>query len=78
MTPSCIYSDISNGTILQIFTAYYYQSHGARFSDSHSYTPLVIRPVLSLKSCVTVSSGNGTSDEPYEVEIDAVCAMSEN
>jgi len=37
-----------------------------------------IRPVLSLKSCVKVTSGNGSSSTPYEVSIDSTCAAAEN
>jgi len=37
-----------------------------------------IRPVLSLKSCVKVTSGNGSSTTPYEVIIDSTCASAEN
>ena len=39
---------------------------------------LVVRPVLSLKSCVTVKSGNGTSNSPYEVELSNACASAIN
>jgi len=37
-----------------------------------------VRPVLSLKSCVLVSRGNGTTDSPYEVELSSACASAEN
>ena len=36
------------------------------------------RPVISLKSCVKYSSGDGTSTNPYEVTIDSACENSEN
>ena len=42
------------------------------------YTLSVIRPVISLKSCVEYSSGNGTPESPYEVTIDDTCASAEN
>ena len=46
-------------------------------------TPLIggrepVRPVISLKSCVKHSSGDGTSSNPYEVTIDDTCASAEN
>ena len=37
-----------------------------------------IRPVLSLKSCVTYVSGDGSSDNPYAVTLDNVCSVREN
>ncbi len=39
----------------------------------------VIRPVLSLKSCVKWKSGDGTSDNPYTVDtLSAACSTAEN
>ena len=37
-----------------------------------------IRPVLSLKSCVKYSSGDGSSTNPYTVTVDDDCANKEN
>ena len=37
-----------------------------------------IRPVLSLKSCVKYSSGDGTPTNPYQVTIDSTCETAEN
>jgi len=37
-----------------------------------------IRPVMSLKSCVQVSEGHGSSNTPYEVSVDSTCASLEN
>ena len=37
-----------------------------------------IRPVLSLKSCVSYESGNGSSSNPYTVSIDSTCATAIN
>ena len=37
-----------------------------------------VRPVLSLKSCTTWSSGNGTSSNPYVVSVSETCASAEN
>ena len=39
---------------------------------------LSTRPVISLKSCVKYSSGDGSSSNPYEVTIDDTCASAEN
>ena len=48
---------------------------GSSSSDSNDGP---VRPVISLKSCVTVKSGNGTSDTPYEVSIDNECSTKVN
>ena len=37
-----------------------------------------VRPVISLKSCVTVSGGNGTASSPYTVSITTTCSSAEN
>ena len=40
---------------------------------------LLVRPVLSLKSCVKWKSGDGTSDNPYTVDtLDSSCSSAEN
>ncbi len=39
---------------------------------------MAVRPVISLKSCVKVTNGNGTSDTPYEFSIDSSCAKAVN
>ncbi len=49
-------------------------SHEVYVDNTTSY---VIRPVLSLKSCVTLI-GNGTVDDPYIPEIDDTCAQADN
>ena len=38
----------------------------------------IVRPVISLKSCVEYSKGNGLSDSPYEVSIDESCKLAVN
>ena len=40
--------------------------------------PYGVRPVVSLKSCVTWKNGNGSSSLPYEVFIGNSCAISDN
>ena len=37
-----------------------------------------VRPVISLKSCVLASGGNGTASDPYTVELPESCAIVEN
>jgi hypothetical protein len=37
-----------------------------------------VRPVLSLKSCTTWISGDGSVNSPYEVSIDSACASRDN
>ena len=37
-----------------------------------------VRPVISLISCVTVASGNGTSSNPYTVSVNSSCSNAEN
>jgi len=50
-----------------------------RFVDNYVNTGATgIRPVLSLKSCVKVITGNGSSETPYEVSVDSTCATLEN
>ncbi len=39
-------------------------------SANYSYA---IRPVISLKSCIKYSTGNGVSETPYEIEMDGGC-----
>ena len=37
-----------------------------------------VRPVVSLKSCVQWSEGNGTTATPYQVRINSSCISAEN
>lgn len=43
-------------------------------TNSNSY----LRPVLSLKSCVSWENGNGSPSNPYEISVDTTCALAEN
>ena len=43
-----------------------------------TYWGSAIRPVISLKSCVAVASGDGTASNPYTVELPESCAIVEN
>ena len=49
-----------------------------RLTHLSTTSAYAVRPVLSLKSCVLVSGGKGTSESPYEVEIDKSCEVKEN
>ena len=37
-----------------------------------------VRPVISLKSCVLASGGDGTASNPYTVELPSACSSAEN
>ena len=37
-----------------------------------------VRPVISLKSCVLASGGDGTASDPYTVELPSACSSAEN
>ena len=47
-------------------------------SSADVFDTPTVRPVLSLKSCVTVSNGNGTASSPYKVELPSTCATAAN
>lgn len=47
-------------------------------NDGNDSAPVYIRPVLSLKSCVKYSDGDGTSSNPYTVELDTLCSIMPN
>ena len=46
--------------------------------DNYSDVSYLVRPVISLKSCVKVTNGDGSSDSPYEVSIDENCKLAIN
>jgi len=63
--------------------AYVFYVYGSGYLGGLNYDSVTfwqpgIRPVLSLKSCVKVTTGNGSSSTPYEVTIDSTCATAEN
>ena len=67
--------ELSNGA----YVFYVFGSKKPGYFDSDLViVNYVVRPVLSLKSCVTWKSGNGASSTPYEVEINSNCAFREN
>mgnify|MGYP004599547781 FL=1 len=53
-------------------------SGGSITSKDVETTTSGIRPVISLKSCVKYSSGNGTATSPYVVSVDDTCSSAEN
>ena len=56
-------------------------SSGGRLNDSYYdgvYYTNGVRPVVSLKSCVQWSEGNGTTATPYQVRINSSCISAEN
>jgi len=70
---------ISSDMGSQMFYVSYLSSTNSYLYYSSAYsTASGIRPVLSLKSCVKVTAGNGSSNTPYEVSVDSTCATAEN
>ena len=68
---------------------YWYYSFAGVFNLYGSYDPGsldsgvvsnsdAVRPVVSLKSCVTYLKGDGKPDNPYEVSIDESCKLAVN
>lgn len=53
-------------------------TYPGRLHDGHVGSSGAVRPVVSLKSCVLVSGGKGTSDSPYEVSVNGTCSASVN
>ena len=53
-------------------------SDGGRFNYSNVSYTRGVRPVVSLKSCVQWSLGNGTTATPYQVRINSSCISAEN
>ena len=72
------YNFNSSNSNANVFTVYGSSNPGnLNFSGVYLTEPS-IRPVLSLKSCVTYVSGDGSSDNPYAVTLDNVCSVREN
>ena len=53
----------------------FYYTYTAQKYDSYSpfMAQAVVRPVTSLKSCVTWKSGDGSAESPYEIEMNGGC-----
>lgn len=73
MTPNLFYHDSSNNRYQH--TMSYSDKISADYAVSSS---IGVRPVISLKSCVYVTRGNGTSTSPYEVISLSACQSSNN
>ena len=57
-------SPIRSGSFTQVG---YWNSGDAYLSGNFVYGTLAVRPVISLKSCIKYSTGNGTPETPYEI-----------
>ena len=68
---------VATGGNSDMFSVCGYSSPGYLHNDNvnRSYA---VRPVISLKSCVEWLDGNGSSDNPYELNISSSCANAEN
>lgn len=53
-------------------------SHPGFLATAEPFNEYAVRPVISLKSCITFESGDGTSLNPYIVSISDACAILEN
>ena len=53
-------------------------SDAGRLHDNYVGNTYGVRPVISLKACVTTTGGDGTADNPYEVGLTDECANAEN
>ena len=75
-TMSPYYFDSGNGNA-GVFFVFGFGSPGG-LNNAWVYNTSAVRPVLSLKSCVLVSSGNGTASNPYKVEVNSACSSTVN
>ena len=64
----------SNATVFYVGGS----SYTGNLNDDWVSNARGVRPVISLKACVTVSGGDGTTDNPYEVELAEGCANVDN
>ena len=48
-------------------SVWYWDSDGANLSDGYVGNTFAVRPAISLKSCIKYSTGDGTSESPYEI-----------
>ncbi len=69
----------SDKYIIHAEVSYVYGSrYSGRLNASSVDDSCAVRPVVSLKSCVLVSDGNGSSGSPYTFSIDSTCASAVN
>ena len=59
-------------------TVYSVNGNGLIYGTPINNDSTYMRPVISLKSCVTWVSGNGTPTNPYRVSLSDTCASKEN
>ena len=57
---------------------YVYGSGAGYLGNTGIGSKEAVRPSISLKSCVLISDGDGTSSNPYTVSVDTACASAEN
>ena len=53
-------------------------SNAGRLGNFYVDSARGVRPVISLKSCVLASGGDGTASNPYTVELPSACSSAEN
>ena len=71
----------TGGTVARVIAfsgAYINIKDGQYESSTNPWRENTLHPVISLKSCVKYSIGNGTSTNPYIVTADDTCANKEN
>jgi len=72
MTPAFFFKSIDNRTWADIFYVSGFDRPGY-FDYSGTTSQYVVRPVVSLKSCVDYIGGDGSSSDPYKVNITGKC-----
>ncbi len=68
MTPS----DYNSGTA-DMYYVNYFVLNGGLSADSVNLSNIAIRPVISLKSCILWSKGDGSATSPYEIALNGGC-----
>ena len=74
MSPSNWYSNIGSALMFMVGGSYVTGKLNGYMASIEGG----VRPVISLKSCVLASSGDGTANNPYTVELAGGCANVEN
>lgn len=74
MTPYGYRTTADNGALIGVVS-----NQNTNHGDSRvSIYNNALRPVISLKSCVSWQSGKGSANEPYQVSINSTCAEKDN
>ena len=55
------------GSVSRVWDVYGSASPGVLYFDGDVVSSFSVRPVISLKSCIKYSTGNGTPETPYEI-----------